>query len=324
MDAHDALSRGPALRAPPAARTLAARMTALTIGNFDGVHLGHQALLDEVRSRAEALGTTPVAMFFEPHPTAVMAPDHAPVILTPEPRRAELLRGYGVEVDVRRFDSAFAEQSPASFAEDVLAGDHAARWVVVGPDFRFGKGRAGDTARLQALGEAHGFGVSIVDPVELDGEVVSSTRARERLAAGEVAEVAALLGRFHDVGGEVVQGDQRGRTIGFPTANLDPRGPLPSDGVYAVLTRIDGTLRAGVANLGVRPTFEAGRSVEVHVLDFEGDLYGQTLRVAFVGRLRDEQRFDGLDALVAQLGRDVEQGRRMLAPLMHDPRTRWI
>ncbi|MCA9506782.1 MAG: bifunctional riboflavin kinase/FAD synthetase, partial [Myxococcales bacterium] len=168
---------------------------------------------------------------------------------------------------------------------------------VVGADFRFGRGRAGDVETLRALGQEHGFEVTLVEPVDHDGGVVSSTRIRGLLAEGAVGAASRLLARFHDVDGVVVEGDRRGRTIGFPTANLRVEGMLPADGVYAVLCRIPGEpeLRRGVANLGNRPTFDAGRSVEVHLLDFAGDLYGRTLRVGFVERLRGEVRFAGIE-----------------------------
>ncbi|MBX3247129.1 MAG: bifunctional riboflavin kinase/FAD synthetase [Myxococcales bacterium] len=292
----------------------------LTPGNFDGVHLGHRALVRAVCEGARARGVEGRAMFFDPHPAAHFRPEDAPLQLTSVARRSDLLRRVGIDtVDVRRFDEAFAAQSPIDFVQDVLVRDHGVREVVVGPDFRFGRERAGDLATLRALGREHGFDVTVVDPVVAEGGVVSSTRVRAALAEGDVALAAALLGRFHDVDGVVSPGDRRGRTIGFPTANLQVETALPADGVYAVACRVvaDGDVGGhekllGVANLGVRPTFGAGRSVEVHLLDFDGDLYGRALRVAFVARLRGEVRFDGIDALVAQLGRDVAAGRESL------------
>lgn len=302
----------------------------LTPGNFDGVHLGHQALVRAARERADAEGWRAVAMFFDPHPTAFFRPEAAPPLLTQPARRAELLRARGADaVDVRTFDAAFAAQSPEAFVEDVLVGEHRVRAIVCGPDFRFGAKRAGDVSVLRRLGEAHGFDVRVVDPVREAGGVVSSTRVRGLIGEGEVAAASALLDRYHDVTGVVVEGDRRGRTIGFPTANLagpedSPLGMVPADGVYAVIARADdGPPLRGVANIGVRPTFEAGRSLEVHLLDFEGDLYGRRLRVAFVARLRGERKFDGVDALVAQLGRDVEEGRAAL-DAADEGRLEWI
>jgi riboflavin kinase/FMN adenylyltransferase len=292
----------------------------VTIGNFDGVHLGHRALLSKARAIADAEGLRVRAMFFDPHPAAFFRPDSRPPLLTPLPRRKALLLGAGAdEVDIRTFDTRFAEQSAEAFATDVLAADAKAAAVVVGSDFRFGKDREGDLPTLERLGEAHGFAVHVVAPVEHDGAVVSSTRIRRRLAEGDVAGARALLGRYHDVRSEVIHGDHRGRTIGFPTANLalPEKLALPSDGVYAVIASVDGAKVGGVANIGVRPTFDAGRSVEVHLLDWEGDLYGRSLPVAFVARIRGEKKFDGVEALVEQIGRDAAGGRGRLADVLH-------
>lgn len=291
----------------------------VTIGNFDGVHLGHRALVDAARTIADDEGLPVRAMFFDPHPAAFFRPENRPPLLTPLSRRKALLLGAGAdEVDVRVFDESFAEQSAEEFATAILAGDAGASAVVVGPDFRFGKDREGDLPTLKALGERLGFRVHVVDPVEHDGEVVSSTRVRGRLAEGDAAGARALLGRYHDVVSEVVHGDHRGRTIGFPTANLGiaEKLALPMDGVYAVVAAIDGAQVPAVANIGVRPTFDAGRSVEVHLLDWEGDLYGRQLPVAFIARIRGEVKFDGIDALVAQIGRDVADARGRLAHVL--------
>lgn len=293
-------------------------------GNYDGVHAGHRALIQAARELAgDGVGVT--VMTFNPHPAVLLAPERAPALLTTIERRIELLRGAGADrVEVATFDEAFAAQSPDEFVED-LVGRLGARGVVVGPDFRFGKGRAGDIEVLRSAGASMGFAVRVVDPVLRGGEVVSSTRIRRCLREGRVEDATELLGRVHDSSGVVVEGDRRGRTIGFPTANLacDPV-LLPADGVYAVVGRAPGgELLTGVANLGVRPTFAAGRSVEVHLFDFDGDLYGRTLRVGFVGRLRGEQKFDGLDALKAQIASDAERARRLLAAADREA-WRWI
>ena len=291
----------------------------VTIGNFDGVHLGHRALVTAARSLANAESLQVRAMFFDPHPTAFFRPDRRPPLLTPLPRRKALLLGAGAdEVDIRTFDEAFAEQSAAAFATAVLAADANAAAVVVGPNFRFGKDREGDLPTLEALGEELGFRVHVVAPVEREGEIVSSTRIRGRLAEGDVTGARALLGRYHDVVSEVVHGDHRGRTIGFPTANLAIAKKLavPKDGVYACVASVDGVHVPAVANIGVRPTFGAGRSVEVHLLDWEGDLYGRALPVAFIARIRGEVKFDGVDALVEQIGRDVTNARGRLASVL--------
>ncbi len=299
----------------------------MTLGNHDGVHLGHRALLTAARERAGREGLTVTAVTFDPHPSVVLAPDRAPPLLTTIARRRELLLALGAdEVTVLRFDRELASTSPEGFAEDVLARRLDARSVVVGPDFRFGRGRAGDVTALCALGEAHGFDVISVPPVTLEGEAVSSTRVRAALARGEVAEAARLLGRAHDVDGTVVRGDGRGRSIGVPTANLDCDPVLlPADGVYAVVLRVHGEreLLRGVANLGVRPTFAAGRSVEVHLFGVDRDLYDARVRVGFVERLRAEQRFDGIEALEAQIARDAERARASLAAASEEA-WRWI
>ncbi len=299
----------------------------VTPGNHDGVHLGHRALLSAARESAERGGHAVVALTFDPHPAAVLAPDRAPPILTTIERRRELLLALGAdEVVVQRFDRAFANLTPQQFVQSVLVERLRTRGVVVGPDFRFGHGRKGDVAMLRELGKADGFDVTTVEPIRIGGAVVSSTRVRAALKAGDVEQATALLGRVHDVDGRVVRGDGRGRSIGVPTANLDCDPVLlPSDGVYAVVARVHGEqeLMHGVANLGVRPTFAAGRSVEVHLFDVDRDLYDRTLRVGFVARLRDEQKFDGIEAIVAQIQKDIEAARATLAGCDRDP-WQWI
>ena len=291
------------------------RSTAVVPGNHDGVHAGHRALIAAARLRADALGLDVVAMTFDPHPLAVLAPERAPLPITTLARRTELLREAGCDdVHVARFDAAYAAQSPEHWVDQNLVEQLSARVVVVGSDFQFGAKRAGNVARLRELGTSRGFEVVEVGPVLL-GERVSSTRIRDALRTGDVATATSMLGRVHEVDGTVVTGHRRGRTIGFPTANLDcDRVLMPADGVYAVIARVldrPGILR-GVANLGTRPTFAAGRSVEAHLFDFDGDLYGARLRVGFVARLRGEQKFDGVDALRAQIARDADTARSLL------------
>jgi len=284
--------------------------TIVTPGNHDGVHLGHRALL----AAARELGSHVTALTFDPHPAVVLAPSKAPPLLTTPTRRAQLLRELGADaVEVLAFDEALAAMSPEAFVREVLVDRLGAAGVVLGPDFRFGKGRSGDVDTLRALGATHGFEVRTVPPVQREGGVVSSTRIRRLVQAGEVDAARRLLGRVHDAGGRVVRGDQRGRTIGFPTANLDCESVLlPADGVYAVVMRVDGDLHRGVANLGVRPTFAAGRSVEAHLFDFDGDLYDRDARVGFVKRIRGERKFDGIEALKAQIATDAAAARQAL------------
>ncbi len=304
----------------------------VTPGNHDGVHLGHRALVDAARALADRQSPRlrVVALTFDPHPIQVLAPERAPSLLTSPARRIELLRAAGAdEVVVRPFDRAFASLSPEAFVQQVLVQDLGAKAVVVGPDFRFGARRAGDLAMLQSLLEAQvgpEAEVLSVPPVMLDGQVVSSSAVRSALAQGDVELAARMLTRVHDITREVIQGKRLGRTIDFPTANLALEGVMtPADGVYAVVARVvdgadSGPLLQGVANLGVRPTVQGGRSLEVHLLDFSGDLYGKQLRVGFVARLRSEQKFAGLAELRAQLVRDVEAGRAALA---RTPQALW-
>jgi riboflavin kinase/FMN adenylyltransferase len=289
------------------------RASVVTPGNYDGVHLGHRALLAAAHARAG--GGRVVALTFDPHPAVVLAPDRAPPMLTTIARRTELFRALGADVHVVRFDRTFAALTPEEFVDRVLVGELGARGVIVGPDFHFGRGRAGDADLLRALGSSRGFDVEIMQPVIAEGDVVSSTRIRAALVAGDVALAARLLVRPHDVDGTVVRGDQRGRTIGVPTANLAPDPVLlPADGVYAVVGRELGTdeVLRGVANLGVRPTFGAGRSIEAHFFDFDRDLYDRRVRVAFVARIRAEQKFGGIEALKAQIARDIDDARAAL------------
>jgi riboflavin kinase / FMN adenylyltransferase len=298
------------------------RPTVVTPGNHDGVHLGHRALLAAAREAAEASADSlaVLALTFDPHPLHLTAPERAPALLTSLPRRVELLRAAGADrVVVQQFDRHFSSLSPSQFVQEILVDRLRARVMVVGNDFRFGAQRAGDVAMLSELAAPHGITVKTVAAVTLDGAPVSSSRVRALLMQGEVEHAARLLTRVHELERRVLHGHQRGRTIGFPTANLELSGLLaPADGVYAVSVRVlDGELSQhrllGVANLGVRPTVSGGRSMEVHVLDFAGDLYDRTLRIGFVARLRGEQKFAGLDALKAQIARDVEAARNALA-----------
>ncbi len=290
----------------------------VTPGNHDGVHLGHQALVAAARERAARDGSRALAMFFDPHPTRLLTPERAPALLTMPPRRAELLLAAGADdVVIQPFDRAFSQLPARRFAEDVLVRRHGARGVVVGPDFRFGQGRTGNVELLRTLGGELGFDVIVVPPVMQDGVPVSSSRVRRLVEEGDVETAARLLGRYHEVDGTVVRGDRRGRQLGFPTANLDCDPVLlPQDGIYAVVARpLEGAAERldEVASLGVRPTFDAGRSIEVHLFDFDGDLYDARMRVAFVQRIREERRFDDAAALIEEMERDAARAREALA-----------
>lgn len=288
---------------------------ALTIGNFDGVHRGHQHLLSALVARARALGVPSCVYTFEPPPRVVLAPQQARTRILAWPEKMRLLGDHGVDhVVVERFTRAFAQHPAEWFATQILGARLRASALVVGYDFRFGRARAGDLPLLRKL--LPHVPVEQVEALHLDGELVSSSTVRSLVLEGAVERAAALLGRSHVIRGTVVAGDQRGRSIGFPTANLETDSELlPASGVYAVRVRVDGGPGLpGVANLGVRPTFE-GRQflVEIHLLDFSGDLYGHELVVSFEARLRAEQRFSGVDGLVAQIRADVEAARGVLS-----------
>ncbi len=288
----------------------------VAVGVFDGVHRGHVTVIAQLLSRCRKEGLVPGVLTFDPHPVEVLAPAQAPPLLTRIDRRIELLRQLGVEwvgvLDLRDIRS----MSPEEFVTSVLIAKANVRLVSVGLDFRFGRDRTGDVATLDELGRRHGFDVAAVELVADEEGVISSTRIRQLVMAGRVSEAAALLGRPHRVSGVVVRGDARGRTLGYPTANLPlPAGlAVPADGIYAV--RVRGALEAdGVASLGVRPTFGTSgvRLLEVHVFDFSGDLYGKTLDVDFVERLRGEERFDSVEALVDQMDKDAMAARQILS-----------
>ena len=292
----------------------------VALGNFDGVHRGHQALLARAAEQAAALGVPMVALTFEPHPRRFFVPDTGPFRLTLPPAKTRLLAQYGVQaVLAQRFDAAFAALPADTFVADVLLKGLGARHVVCGYDFTFGARRSGNVEQLHAEGQAKGFGVTVLDPVMREGEIYSSTRIREALRAGWVSEAVELLGHGWEIEGAVELGDQRGRTIGFPTANVALGEHLrPRFGVYAVRALIDGAVdnswRDAVANLGRRPTFgKLQENFEVHLFDFAGDLYGKVLRVELVDFIRPEMKFAGLDQLKAQIAADGAAARTLLA-----------
>jgi riboflavin kinase/FMN adenylyltransferase len=293
----------------------ALRGAAVALGNFDGVHLGHQALVREAARLGRAAAVT-----FQPHPGKVLQPELAPQLITLLPRKLELLEAAGADaVVVQPFTSGYARTTPAEFEAqlfDVLGAAHA----VVGADFTYGARRAGTVETLRQAAALRGASVHVVPAVAVDGVVVSSSKVREYLLEGRVEAAQRLLGRPFDLDGMVVPGDRRGRTIGVPTANVDTQNELrPAAGVYAVTVRFRegdgfGERRAGAANIGVKPTFGGTAvTVEVHLLDFSGDLYGRELRVEFLERLRPEQRFGSVAELVGQIRRDVEAARGAVA-----------
>lgn len=291
-----------------------ARGGALAIGNFDGVHLGHKAVVARARDLA---GDGPVTVLtFDPHPRAFFAPASAPKRIVGEAEKARLLAHAGATaLAVARFDAALAAMPAERFVEEIVRDWLGAGHVVVGEDFRFGAGRKGDVALLRAMGARLGFRVAPAPTVTLDGERVSSSAVRQALAGGESRRANALLGHVFFVAGEVIHGEKRGRDLGYPTANLklDPDTPL-AHGIYAVRMRVDGVWRDGVASFGRRPTFDDGAPLlEVHLFDFTGDLYGKTVDVALVEWQRAEIKFDGIEALIAQMDADSARARRTLA-----------
>lgn len=292
----------------------------LAIGVFDGVHLGHRAVIEEALNSARDGGGSAVVVTFDPHPVEVLIPERAPRLLTATEHKLIILaRETGIaHTLVVRFDSAFAAQTGETFVHRLLAAappEGIAR-ICVGRAWQFGKGRSGDFALLERLGSQHGFAVSGIETVEVDGERVSSTRVREAVAAGDFATASRLLGRTHTVFGSVEKGRQLGRTIGFPTANLAVAcEQLPPGGVYAVRVTGAGDGWNGVANLGTRPTVEGDggqRKLEVHLFGFDAEIYGESLEVEFVAFVRPERKFEGVEELQAQIARDAEEARRLV------------
>ena len=292
---------------------------ALAVGVFDGLHIGHRMLFERALARADGGGC--VAVSFEPHPDVVLAREfRALAPLTPLPEKRARLARLGVELHVLAFTRELAALEPGAFVSQHLVAPFAPRWLVVGEDFALGRGRAGTVAKLRELGTTHGFDVEAVPLERRDGEPVTSTRVRALLAEGRVSEAARLLGRPYGFTALVVGGDRVGRTLGFPTANLrlHDEQQVPAHGIYAVWARIAGerTWRMGAMSVGTRPTFGGGlRTLEVYLLDFDGDLYGRDLTVAFADWLRPEQAFPGPEALVSAMRADVDVARERLGAL---------
>jgi riboflavin kinase/FMN adenylyltransferase len=297
---------------PPAS----ARGAALAIGNFDGVHRGHQALLKVTHDAAAKLRRSAGVILFEPHPREFFQPERPHFRLTPLPLKLELLERFGLDLAVvLRFDAALAALSAETFIDRMLVAKLAAAHVVVGYDFRFGKGRSGDPETLKRAGAAHGFGVTVVAQVAEAGEVFSSGAIRAELAQGDVKGAAQMLGWWWRVSGKVTGGAKRGTGLGFPTANIAlPPGTALAHGIYAVRVHLDGARHDGAAYLGTRPTFDDGAPVlEVFLLDFDGDLYGRAIEVEFIDFIRQDLRFHGVEALKAQMAQDCDAARKTLA-----------
>jgi len=300
---------------------LEVRGAALAIGNFDGVHRGHQALLQAAKDGAKN-GVMAGVILFEPHPREVFQPDKPHFRLTPLPRKLELLEATGLDLAVvLRFDAALAGLSAEAFIDLVLVQALGVGHVVVGYDFRFGKGRAGDPETLRRAGASHGFGTTVVAQVAEAGEVFSSSAIRAELAQGDVQGAAEMLGHWWRVTGKVVSGANRGTGLGFPTANIAlAPGTALAHGIYAVRVRFDGKIHPAAAYLGTRPTFDDGAPVlEVFLLDFDDDLYGREIAVDFIAHIRDDRRFDSAEALAAQMQADCDRARQVLAEAPDQP-----
>ena len=290
----------------------------LTLGNFDGVHLGHQAIFGKVVERANEIKGTSIAFTFEPHPLKVLAPERSPRLLNTFHGKMRLFEEACIQVVVcAHFNRSFADQNPEDFARDVLHKLIGVREVYVGYDYAFGKGREGSIESLKKMGERYGFEVGVIDPVKVDGTVVSSSAVRDLLINGRVEEAARLLGRPYLIEGEVVHGANRGHTLGFPTANLKTANEMiPAFGVYAVVASMEGKAIKGVASIGIRPTFDSGPvSIEVYLFNVHEDLYGKAMEVAFIKRLRGEEKFSTADDLIRQIRKDVQDAQEVLKVL---------
>jgi riboflavin kinase/FMN adenylyltransferase len=294
-----------------------AREVCLAIGVFDGVHLGHQRVISRAREDARAAGGSAVALTFDPHPMRVLAPERAPPLLTSTPHKLRLIEALGVDAClVLSFDKPFSLTPPAKFIEQVARDTRRLREICVGTRFRFGHNRAGDVRLIEDLAPVYGYIAREIEPVSLGGEIISSTAIRQRVLAGQLQEAAAMLGRPFSVLGTVEKGDRLGRQLGFPTANLNPHNEaLPPNGVYAARARLGEQRLDGVVNIGLRPTLRAGAAqplLEIHLFDFDGDIYGRDIEVVFAGKLRDEHSFPDVAALRAQIAADAQAARALL------------
>jgi riboflavin kinase/FMN adenylyltransferase len=297
------------LQAPPTAAIV-------TIGNFDGVHRGHSRIFSMVVQEAKATGGTSVLVTFKPHPTKVLTPGHAPPMISTREQRYGMFEEAGIELAVvLTFTREFSYTTADAFVRDLLVPRLAPRKIIIGLPFRFGHNREGDVDRLAAIGRDLGFHAEGVGEVDIDGQTISSTRIRKSILLGKIADGNRMLGRPFEVVGVVVPGDARGKDLSFPTANLEVENELlPADGVYVTHLLVGDRTLGSVTNIGVRPTFEGtNRVVESHALDFDEDLYGRTVCIRFLARLRGEMRFPSPEALVAQIRVDVGQARELLA-----------
>jgi riboflavin kinase/FMN adenylyltransferase len=295
----------------------------ITIGNFDGVHIGHQALFHTVMEKADAIGGTSVAMTFEPHPIRVLKPDGHPPLITLHEQKVELIAKTGIDVLICvPFDEKFATLSADAFVKDLLLDTIGVKAIVVGHDYTFGRNREGDVPTLQKMAAAGGFEVLVTDWIQASNEHrerISSTNVRRVVHAGDMRAAKRMLGRYYQIRGIVAQGRNRGgKLLGFPTANINLQDELcPKSGIYAVTVEHANQTLPAVANIGYSPTFDDHIfTVEVHILDFDEDIYNQKIKVNFVKRLREERKFDSIEALSAQIAKDVDAARAILTDIM--------
>jgi riboflavin kinase / FMN adenylyltransferase len=294
----------------------------VTLGNFDGIHLGHRALIGGAVSDSKRLAVPSVVLTFEPHPLKVLAPQRAPKLILTHKDKMQLLQDLGVDiVVVQHFDPAFAKRSAEEFVQDMLVRRLKAKKVWVGKDLRFGQGRKGGVDDLVRAGRDLGFDVGVVEPILVNRERVSSSRIRELVSEGRVDEVKQFLGRYHFVSGRVVEGHGRGRDLGFPTANIATRTEvLPRDGIYVTLFHLGSRASLSVSSVGLNPTFGPGpRTVESFIMNFADDIYGESVRLSFVKKIRDEMKFSSVEALVAQIRDDVRSAEAVFRGLGIQP-----
>jgi riboflavin kinase/FMN adenylyltransferase len=288
----------------------------LAIGVFDGVHLGHQAVISTSAEHARAANGTPVVVTFDPHPEKILRPDKAPHLLTATPHKIALIRARGVgHLLIISFDKHFAATEPEDFVQQLVQHSKPLREICVGHEWSFGRNRRGNLDLLKKLGVQFDFDVVGIPPVAVNGEIVSSTTIRRAIEAGDLEKSATMLGRYYTILGTVVHGDDLGKKIGFPTANLSAHSEqFPPNGVYFAEAKLDGVVYPGVVNLGCRPTMSSGKSdriLEVYLFDFDRDIYGKDLELRFIRYLRAEKKFENVDALVRQIERDVQQAREL-------------
>ncbi len=289
----------------------------LAIGNFDGVHLGHQAIFRMLVDRAKKKNGTSMVFTFEPHPLRIIAPERAPQLLTPFKEKITLIKSSGIDVVICvNFTREFANIKAEDFVREMLLKTIGAKEILIGANYRFGKGRKGSPELLKKLGSKHGFKVSIIDEIKLNDVILSSSRIRTLIAKGKIEEASVFLGRHYSVIGIVIEGAKQGKSLlNTPTANIATFNELlPKDGVYAVTVDLDGKIYGGAANIGCNPTFKDKKfSFEVHILDFDNEIRGKTLRVSFIKRIRDEIKFPKIKDLAVQMKKDIDEIRQILS-----------